>query len=204
MTHIEWEQGNAVLEKWGLRLPMADVGGVRECVMADYSEGGTGTLRIPEPTPPPWHHLEKCYAIIGPQYGDRTDLHGKEDAHAPLEEIAYRMPTRFGTVLCTSTMEHARNPLALACAIAHVMRPGGLLYASAPFSWPVHGDPAEDLWRFSEAGLKHLALQAGLCVLETGALQATAGRSISWLAASRGILSAADVLTIVRPELVKS
>jgi SAM-dependent methyltransferase len=72
---------------------------------------------------------------------------------------AHRLP--FATdaldcIACVSTLEYLRDPRAAVAEMYRVLKPGGLLYLSAPFVFPHHPPPA-DLTRFSASGIRVLA-----------------------------------------------
>ncbi|EZP70035.1 hypothetical protein BV96_03714 [Sphingomonas paucimobilis] len=58
----------------------------------------------------------------------------------------------FDTVLCTEVMEHSPEPSALIAEIERVLKPGGRLIATVPFSARVHYAPY-DFYRFSRYAL---------------------------------------------------
>lgn len=53
-----------------------------------------------------------------------------------------------GTLICTSVLEHVRRPWLVAAEFARIVKPGGLLFVTAPWIFPVHRHP-EDYWRFT-------------------------------------------------------
>lgn len=59
----------------------------------------------------------------------------------------------FDTVLCTEVMEHSPEPSALIAEIKRVLKPGGRLIATVPFSARVHYAPY-DFYRFSRYALQ--------------------------------------------------
>lgn len=61
----------------------------------------------------------------------------------------------FDVVVCTEVLEHTLNPFAAVAEIFRVLRPGGLLVASTPFNFRIHG-PLPDCWRFTEHGIRAL------------------------------------------------
>lgn len=58
----------------------------------------------------------------------------------------------FDTVLCTEVLEHSPNPTALIAEMERVLKPGGKLVATVPFSARVHYAPY-DYHRFSRYAL---------------------------------------------------
>jgi SAM-dependent methyltransferase len=64
----------------------------------------------------------------------------------------------FDVVVCTEVLEHVLNPFAAVAEIRRVLKPGGILLATSPFNFRIHG-PLPDCWRFTEHGWR--ALLAG-------------------------------------------
>lgn len=62
---------------------------------------------------------------------------------------------RFDAVFCTEVLEHVNQPFMAMAEIYRVLKPGGLLVASSPFNFRIHG-PLPDNWRFSEHGWRVL------------------------------------------------
>lgn len=65
------------------------------------------------------------------------------------------------TVLCLEVIEHVRAPNHMLAEIARVLRPGGRLFLSMPFLYPIHDAPF-DFQRFTEHGLRRDLAAAGL------------------------------------------
>lgn len=65
------------------------------------------------------------------------------------------------TVLCTEVLEHLPHPEAAVREMARVLRPGGRLLLTVPFSQPLHELPS-DYWRFTPSALRLLAEESGL------------------------------------------
>jgi SAM-dependent methyltransferase len=61
----------------------------------------------------------------------------------------------FDAAILVSVLEHAERPWLVAEETKGVLRPGGLVYASAPWCFPYHPYPG-DYWRFSPEGLRSL------------------------------------------------
>ena len=62
---------------------------------------------------------------------------------------------RFGTIFCLSVLEHCENPFIMADNLTRLLKPGGKICISVPFSWKFHGYPS-DYWRFTHEGIKKL------------------------------------------------
>ncbi len=61
----------------------------------------------------------------------------------------------FEYVVCTEVLEHTLQPFDAVDEILRILRPGGLLFATIPFNFRIHG-PLPDCWRFTEHGLRAL------------------------------------------------
>jgi 2-polyprenyl-3-methyl-5-hydroxy-6-metoxy-1,4-benzoquinol methylase len=60
----------------------------------------------------------------------------------------------FGTIICTEMLEHVANPFKVIDQCYRVLKPGGVIFMSAPFVYPVHSP--QDYWRFTEQGVRLL------------------------------------------------
>ena len=58
-------------------------------------------------------------------------------------------------VICTEVLEHLVDPAACVHEAHRLLRPGGVIIASVPFLYPVHGDPS-DYQRYTADGLRRL------------------------------------------------
>jgi len=65
-----------------------------------------------------------------------------------------------GALLCCNLLEHVTEPDRLACHCLDLLRPGGLVFVTVPFSYPYHRDPIDTMYRPSPSEL---------CELFTGA-----------------------------------
>ena len=76
-------------------------------------------------------------------------------------------PESFDYVISMSMLEHTQRPWCVMAEIGKVLKPGGYLYLSVPWIYPLHGEP-HDYWRFSVPCLSKLARDAGLIEVESG------------------------------------
>lgn len=60
----------------------------------------------------------------------------------------------FDVAFCIEVLEHVKYPAVVLQNIHRHLKPGGTLYLSAPFRYPIHSE--EDYWRFTDQGLKFL------------------------------------------------
>ncbi|MHC4150801.1 MAG: class I SAM-dependent methyltransferase [Planctomycetota bacterium] len=78
------------------------------------------------------------------------------DLTEDFEEINTKLDgQRFATIFCLSVLEHCAKPFKMAENLMLLLRPGGRIFISAPFSWKIHGYP-NDYWRFTPEGVKKL------------------------------------------------
>lgn len=78
------------------------------------------------------------------------------DLTLPFPEIDARLGgRRFGTIFCLSVLEHCQSPWQMAENLSGLLRPGGVLFVSAPFAWKFHAYPS-DYWRFTPEGIRRL------------------------------------------------
>lgn len=78
------------------------------------------------------------------------------DGVIPFDGLCIPFPDdMFDTVLCTEVLEHTPEPLALLAEIERVLKPGGMLIATVPFSARVHYAPY-DFHRFSKYALNEM------------------------------------------------
>lgn len=79
-------------------------------------------------------------------------------------------------VICTQVLEHVENPKNLISEIERVLKPGGKLILTVPFSWQQHEKPY-DFRRFTSFGLRRL-LESYFCINEyhktTGSIETIA------------------------------
>ncbi len=85
------------------------------------------------------------------------------DVFASAEDLPFEDAT-FDAVLCSEVLEHCPDPAAVLREIHRVLRPGGAVYLTTPFSLGVHEAPY-DFYRYTPFALRYLAEMAGLKVV---------------------------------------
>ncbi|MGB7077143.1 MAG: class I SAM-dependent methyltransferase [Xanthobacteraceae bacterium] len=76
------------------------------------------------------------------------------------------------SVLLTEVLEHCPRPGDVLKEIARVMKPGGFLFLTVPFIWPIHTVP-HDEYRYTPFALRRLLDEAGF---PDANIEATGGR----------------------------
>ncbi|MBX2989410.1 MAG: class I SAM-dependent methyltransferase [Bdellovibrionaceae bacterium] len=61
----------------------------------------------------------------------------------------------FDFIVCTEVLEHTLDPFSAINELYRILKPGGILLASTPLNFRIHG-PLPDCWRFTIHGLKHM------------------------------------------------
>ncbi len=87
------------------------------------------------------------------EYCERPDLfwNGRE---IPLRDRAV------DCALATEVLEHCPAPESVIAEVRRVLRPGGLLFFSVPFLWPLHTVP-HDQYRYTPFALERMLRSAG-------------------------------------------
>jgi len=71
--------------------------------------------------------------------------------------------------MATEVLEHCLEPLEVMSEIHRVIRPGGVLFFTVPFLWPLHDAP-HDFFRYTPFALESLLKKGGFTKLELHAL----------------------------------
>ncbi len=103
-------------------------------------------------------------------------------------------------VVCLEVIEHVPDPAIVITEIARVLRPGGSIWLSMPFLYPIHDAPF-DFQRYTAYGLSRDFERAGLQVVslrQTGHAIRTAGFLAS-LAVSGGVYRRAGFYQLLIP-----
>jgi hypothetical protein len=145
------------IEKYGLRTPFADLGGMERPCIADYDltiATGDQNARFVSLPQRPFDHIDPEYLVLNPDKGDPY-----------IEDLPYDYQNAFGTAVCLNVIEHVQNPFRVFAALYQIMKPNSLLIIETVFSFPYHPSP-NDYWRYSPDCLRYLSEQAGFSVLE--------------------------------------
>lgn len=92
------------------------------------------------------------------------DLYG---ARPHLYADAAALPLATGcadAIVCLEVIEHVRSPAEALSEFARVLRPGGVLFLSMPFMYPIHDAPY-DFQRYTEYGLRRELENAGFDIV---------------------------------------
>jgi len=85
------------------------------------------------------------------------------DVYASGEALPFRSGS-FDTVMCTQVLKHVKEPSAIPGQISRVLKSGGHLVLTAPFSEPKHDEPY-DYYQYTDHGLRYLSEKNGLSVI---------------------------------------
>lgn len=69
----------------------------------------------------------------------------------------------FSAAICTEVIEHVPEPAKALSEIRRVLKPGSVLYLTAPMLWSLHYEP-HDYYRFTHHGLRYLLDKSGFDV----------------------------------------
>ena len=113
---------------------------------------------------PPRHQvLEWSIVNIDPSSG--------ADIIAPADNIP--LPDQYAdVVLMTEVLEHLQNPEAALAETERLLKPGGIMIATMPFMYQVHGDP-HDYTRWTAYALKLKIEQTGMNVIALNSMGGT-------------------------------
>lgn len=106
------------------------------------------------------------------------------DVVASADRLPFKEAT-FDGLATESLLEHVQNPKGVAAELLRVLKPSGVVYASAPFIHPYHASP-DDFNRFTTSGLKELFPECE--VLELGVRSGPWSAFLMFLAYWLGII----------------
>ncbi|MCC6665820.1 MAG: class I SAM-dependent methyltransferase [Polyangiaceae bacterium] len=102
---------------------------------------------------------------VGVEYGTAFDrTHAAQRARKPdvyYDGVTLPFPdASFDSAINIDVLEHTESPATVVSEIARVLKSGGVLIMTAPFSFRIHEEP-HDYFRFSPHGLRLLCERAG-------------------------------------------
>ncbi len=117
---------------------------------------------------------------------------GRPDFYYDGKRLPFENET-FDTVLSVEVLEHTPEPQLLVSEMARVLKRGGTLIVSAPFSFRLHEEP-HDYFRYTPHGMREMLARAGMSAVEQwtqgGLWSVTAHKINSFLALRVGHLEA--------------
>jgi SAM-dependent methyltransferase len=114
----------------------------------------------------PWR--ETFAAHVNQHIGADHDqtLHGLANVDLVCDAYSVPLPDEsVDTALLTEVLEHLQRPLDALVECRRLLKPGGHVIATTPFSWPLHEAP-RDFFRYSPYALQDLSARAGMEVVE--------------------------------------
>lgn len=72
---------------------------------------------------------------------------------------------RFDVIVCTQVLEHLADPLGAFEELSRTLKPGGQLYLTTNFIFPIHGAPY-DYFRYTNFGLEYLCKKSDFTITE--------------------------------------
>ncbi len=100
------------------------------------------------------------------------DLHDNSYQQPDLEWDGQSLPLRDDSADCalaTEVFEHCPDPVSVMRETRRVLKPGGLLFLTVPFLWPLHCVP-HDEWRYTPFAMERQLRTAGFEKIRSAAL----------------------------------
>jgi peptide methionine sulfoxide reductase MsrB len=134
--------------------------------------------------------------------GDVSKMHMDAAGHVHCDNV--HLPhclngVQIDIALNTNVWEHEQDPFEAMASLYSVMKPGGVMLFTVPFTAPYHGVPY-DFYRYTKSGVLHLLQRAGFCVPKSK--MASGGDFISDISLFSGLgpgdFSSAEILQSYR------
>jgi ubiquinone/menaquinone biosynthesis C-methylase UbiE len=107
-------------------------------------------------------HFPECkYIGLDLKVGDATWDFSHVQLEADLNKEIPLDDASVDVIISIQVLEHLSNPQQALKEMARVLKPGGHLFLTTPFSYQEHQQPY-DFYRYTRYGLKHLIEQGGL------------------------------------------
>jgi SAM-dependent methyltransferase len=123
-------------------------------------DAGAGNFRFRESV------ASKGYEYQSQDFTDGFDSEsrGKHTYTCDIEDIPVKDDC-FDVILCAQVLEHLPRPSVAFSEFSRILKPGGYLYLTTNFLFPIHGAPY-DFFRFTKFSLEQLSNSAGLTVID--------------------------------------
>ena len=123
-------------------------------------DAGAGNFRFQAPL------IKKGYTYESQDFDEVFDPNsrGKHTYVCDIKNIPVESG-RFDVVVCTQVLEHLTNPFIVFMELSRILKPGGHLYLTTNFLFPIHGAPY-DFLRFTNFALDYLAKESNFSVVE--------------------------------------
>lgn len=110
--------------------------------------------------------FSRCKSYTGVDFENTGHEHSNEliDVFYDGRQLPFEDDS-FDVILCTEVLEHLFTPSVLLGELARVLKPGGKLFLTCPFTWELHEVPF-DYARYTPFAIRHLFQEAGLRVVE--------------------------------------
>jgi SAM-dependent methyltransferase len=99
------------------------------------------------------------YVAVDAAVGDAAWNYRNVDVVGVIHQLPFADDS-FEAVLCTQTLEHVERPCESVADLYRVLKPGGRLFLTAPFTHPEHQLP-HDYFRYTSSALRSICARAG-------------------------------------------
>lgn len=113
-----------------------------------------------------FHHVTYDAVDLGVAYPDDNNrlAYMCDLSRFPAQSQSYE------AIICTQVLEHVKDPLAVLAEFYRLLKPGGMLWVSAPLFFVEHQIPY-DYYRYTQYGLQYLFGEAGFAQVQVDQLE---------------------------------